>query len=199
MIAFLIIITFIAALVGLSYKSLLNRANSKSFYKRKKKSKPRVYPDETIAGETVVDIFDYVESNRIHLFSQMIAYYGYDTSRHLRAHLNHKDAEEIQKVNLYLNAFREILEVYRKIDPTLDFYGHLSPGFRVLNKAHKITIDSKEVFRVYIQLCSGDDDESCTEVYTFDVVKGDIDFLIVDIQEQQLYKKLTSYKGTFRF
>ncbi len=199
MIVFLIIITFISFLVGFIYRFLLRKADNEPLFKRKKKHKPRVYPDEELAYDIVIELFDYVESNRIHLFSKLIAYYGYDTNRHLKSHLNHKNAEEIQKVNLYLNAFREILEVYRKIDPETDFYGHLSPGFLVHNKTHKITIDSKEVFRVYMQLCAGDDGEDCTEVYIFDVVKGDNDFFLVDIQEQQLYKKFTSYEGTYRF
>lgn len=199
MIPFLIIISFISFLVGLIYRFLIRKADNEPLFKRKKKYKPRVYPDEELAYDTVIALFDYVESNRIHLFAKLIAYYGYDTTRHLRTHLNHKDAEEIKKVNLYLNVFREVLEVYRKIDPETDFYGHLTPQFLVFNKTHKITIDSKDMFRVYMKLCAGDDEEGCTETYIFDVVKGDNDFFLVDVQEQQLYKKFTSYQGTYRF
>lgn len=197
---FSILIAIILIITALFYWKLLHDATHEFSFKRFFRRKSRVYSDEEIIEELAVMIFDHVQNNQIGLFSEMIVYYGYDQKRHLKSYLNFENKLENQKITLYLNIFYEMFEQYRKIDSKTDLYGHLTPQFLIPQKAQKIKVESIDIIRVYIQLCSGDDDESCSEPYTLDFVNGGPNnFLLLDIQELQLYKKFTSYNGTYRF
>lgn len=135
----------------------------------------------------VIDLLHLVETENKEVFAELVAYYGTDKKRHLNTHVDLKSESEKETNNLYFNSLQEIINSCYELKPQTR---NINNDFSfVITDSKKVNIDNLEVIRVRMNYCTPDEEECIDKTYLFDFVMGEKEYLLIDIDKSELYKK----------
>lgn len=135
----------------------------------------------------LIDLIHLVESENKEVFPELIAYTGLEKNRHMKTHLDVSSESESELNNLYYTSLQALIGEYRESRPLT---GDFDTDFTfIIPKSEMIKIEAKEVVRVYLSYCTPEEEECLDKVSFFDFVMGEKEYLLLDIEGAELYKK----------
>ena len=134
----------------------------------------------------LIDLIHLVESEKEEVFAELIAYTGSDEGRNFNTHLDLTSEAEGKKNQLYFNSLQKIIISCREAKPST---GNFETDFTfVIPASEKVVIDEREIIRVHLTYCTPEEEECLDTIWKFDFVMGEKEHLLIDIDEQGLYK-----------
>ena len=136
----------------------------------------------------VIDLLHLVETENKEVFAELIAYFGTDRNRHLKTHLDITFELEKESNELYFNALQKIINECYELKPRT---GNFDTDFSfVITNSKKTIFGDLEIVRVTMNYCLPDEVECIEETFYFDFVMGEKEYLLIDINKAELYKKI---------
>ena len=134
----------------------------------------------------LIDLIHLVESEDKEVFAELIAYTGSDKNRNFSKHLDLASETEAKKNQLYFNSLQKIIKGCREAKPST---GNFETDFTfVIDGSEKLIVDELEVIRIHLTYCTPEEEECLDTIWKFDFVMGEKEYLLIDIEEQGLYK-----------
>ncbi len=134
----------------------------------------------------VMDLLHLVDTANKKVFSKLIVYYGNNKDRHLKTHLNLKSESEKETNDRYYTSLHNIMKTCYELKPKKGSFNN-DYSF-VVTGSEKVTNGDLEIIRVYMNFCTPDEEECIEKTNFFDFVMGDKEFLLLDIDNLELYK-----------
>ena len=142
----------------------------------------------------VIDLLNLVETENKKKFAELVAYYGTDKTRHLKTHVNLKSEQEKETSELYFGTLQNIINECDKLKPKI---GNINNDFSfVITDSTKERIGDLEIVRVNMNYCLPDEVECIDKTFFFDFIMEGKEYLLIDINKTELYKKEKTVANT---
>jgi hypothetical protein len=135
----------------------------------------------------VIDLLYLVDSENRETFAELVVYNGRDKKRNLVDHLLY--FSEREKVKVYFDYMRNWMKSLDSMELTST---DVDDEFTyIIDNNFEMELNGVEITRVIVKYCTPDEEKCLEEHYFFDFIQGRNGFLLYDINESKLYKKIS--------
>ncbi|NER15096.1 hypothetical protein GWK08_16700 [Leptobacterium flavescens] len=135
----------------------------------------------------VMDLLHLVETENKEVFAELITYHGEDSNRHLKTHLDLKIGSENEKNDRYFNFIQKMINKCHELKPPTR--GADTDFTFVITNSYAMKRGNYDIVRVQMNFCTPDEEECIEKAFVFDFIKGIKEYLLLDIENLELYKE----------